>query len=116
MPVPEGPSMIVNIGTGVSVLYVGEDIERVTGTCIGGGTLLGLATAILGVSSYEEILDLCEIGEPSNCDFMLTDIYGPDAPSTLAVSLGKISLEDPENFKREDIAKSLINMISYNIG
>jgi hypothetical protein len=46
---------------------------------------------------------------------MFSDIYGGEMPSTLAVSLGKISIGDPTLFQKADIAKSLMNMVAYNV-
>lgn len=113
---PTTPSLLTNIGSGVSIIKIGETLERVTGTCLGGGTLLGLATSILGVRNYEDILDLCERGHSENADLMLSDIYGSEAPHTLAVSLGRLAMGNKEDFKKEDIAKSLMNMVAFNIG
>lgn len=111
------PSLLCNIGSGVSIIKIEEDrITRVTGTCLGGGTVLGLATAILGIESYEELLELCQHGNANNTDLLISDIYGPTHPDTLAVSLGKIAMLGPQEFKKPDIAKSLLNMVGYNIG
>lgn len=54
----ESPVLIVNVGSGVSILKVsGEDIyERVSGTSIGGGTLWGLLSLLSNASTYEEML------------------------------------------------------------
>ena len=110
------PSILCNIGSGVSICKVGEKIERLTGTCLGGGTALGLATVMLGINSYDELLELCNKGNAENVDLLYSDINPQALDNTLAVSLGKLALGDRENFKREDVAKSLINMIAYNIG
>ncbi|CAG9328291.1 PANK4 [Blepharisma stoltei] len=111
------PSLLCNIGSGVSIIKLEEErISRVTGTCLGGGTCLGLATAILGIESYEELLELCQHGNANNTDLLMSDIYGSGYPDTLAVSLGKIAMKDTNEFQRADIAKSLLNMVGYNIG
>jgi type II pantothenate kinase len=109
------PSMLCNIGSGVSICKIGDSIERLTGTCLGGGTALGLATMMLGVSSYDELLDLCKAGDANNVDLLYSDIDS-NLEATLAVSLGKLALHSGENFSREDIAKSIVHMIAYNIG
>jgi type II pantothenate kinase len=109
------PSILCNIGSGVSICKIGESIKRTTGTCLGGGTALGLATMLLGVKSYDELLDLCKIGDADNVDLLYSDIDS-SLDSTLAVSLGKLALDSSEKFRREDVAKSIIHMIAYNIG
>jgi type II pantothenate kinase len=67
------------------------------------------------VTSYDELLDLCKAGEANNVDLLYSDI-DCNLEATLAVSLGKLALSSGENFSREDIAKSIIHMIAYNIG
>ena len=109
------PSMLCNIGSGVSICKIGERVQRLTGTCLGGGTALGLATVLLGVSSYDELLELCQAGNADNVDLLYSDI-DKARESTLAVSLGKLALNDQEKFKREDIGKSIVHMVAYNIG
>lgn len=110
------PSILCNIGSGVSVCKISNKIERLTGTCLGGGTALGLASMFLGVKSYDELLELCFIGNADNVDLLYSDIVKPDGSPVLAVSLGKLALGEKNAFKREDIAKSIINMVAYNIG
>jgi len=111
------PSLLCNIGSGVSIIKLLRDsFERVTGSCLGGGTALGLATSIVGVNSYQELLDMCESGNANNADLLYSDIYGGHTDETLAVSLGKIAMSDPNEYHKNDIAKSLLNMVAYNIG
>ena len=109
------PSMLCNIGSGVSICKIGERIERLTGSCLGGGSVLGLATMMLGVQSYDELLDLCNSGNANNVDTLYSDIDRDNGTDTLAVSLGKLALQPRKDFRREDIAKSLLNMVAYNI-
>ena len=113
----ECPCLLVNCGTGVSILKIEEEkMERVTGTCLGGGSLLGLASALLGVRSYEEIMQLCEVGNAANVDILMSDIYGnTEASETVAVSLGKVALTEG-TFEKADLARSLLNMFAYNVG
>ena len=43
------PYLLVSLGTGTSVMLVdGKDVRRMGGTALGGGTILGLGTALLG--------------------------------------------------------------------
>ena len=53
--------MLVSIGSGVSMLKVsscGDKFERVSGTMIGGGTLVGLSNLLTGVNDFDEIIRL----------------------------------------------------------
>lgn len=53
---------------------------RVTGTCVGGGTVLGLARLLLGVSTFAEVIDLSLKGTNS-LDLTVEDLYGDAAGS-----------------------------------
>ncbi|CAG8579723.1 744_t:CDS:2 [Diversispora eburnea] len=49
------PYMLVNIGSGVSILKVTshDKFERISGTSLGGGTLWGLLTLLTGATSFD---------------------------------------------------------------
>ncbi|WRT64101.1 pantothenate kinase [Kwoniella shivajii] len=129
-PVPHFPCLIVNIGSGVSIVKVDEDgsFERVSGTSLGGGTLWGLLSLLTDAENFDEMLLLSEQGDNSAVDMLVGDIYGSDyskiglKSSTIASSFGKVFRKgsNPEqrkkSFKQEDIAKSLLYAISNNIG
>lgn len=53
--VPHLPCLLVNIGSGVSIIKIEEDgsFERVSGTSLGGGTLWGLLSLLTGASSFD---------------------------------------------------------------
>ncbi len=54
-PAPQLPCLLVNIGSGVSVIKVDEDgsYERVSGTSLGGGTLWGLLSLLTPATSFD---------------------------------------------------------------
>ena len=54
-PTPQLPCLLVNIGSGVSIIKVNEDgtFERVSGTSLGGGTLWGLLTLLTPATSFD---------------------------------------------------------------
>ncbi|WVQ85422.1 pantothenate kinase [Cryptococcus sp. DSM 104549] len=128
---PHFPCLIVNIGSGVSIVKVDEDgsFERVSGTSLGGGTLWGLLSLLTDADSFDEMLMLSEQGDNSAVDMLVGDIYGSDyskiglKSSTIASTFGKVfkkgsstAKERKKSFKQEDIAKSLLYAISNNIG
>jgi type II pantothenate kinase len=49
------PKMLVSIGSGVSIIKVSDfsTFERVSGTMIGGGTLLGLSNLLTGIKDFD---------------------------------------------------------------
>jgi type II pantothenate kinase len=54
-PIPQLPCLLVNIGSGVSIIKVDEDgsFERVSGTSLGGGTLWGLLSLLTPATSFD---------------------------------------------------------------
>lgn len=50
------PFILVNIGSGVSILAVrgANDYKRISGTSLGGGTFLGLCSLLTGCTTFEE--------------------------------------------------------------
>jgi len=56
-PTPQLPCLLVNIGSGVSIIKVDEDgsFERVSGTSLGGGTLWGLLSLLTPATTFDGI-------------------------------------------------------------
>lgn len=136
-PSPKLPCLLVNIGSGVSIIKVDDfgKFERVSGTSLGGGTLWGLLSLLTDADSFDEMLELSEQGDNANVDMLVGDIYGSVGlnhlglkSSTIASSFGKVFRKDPSSsaprnaeerrkkFRSEDICKSLLYAISNNIG
>ncbi|KAM0949155.1 putative pantothenate kinase [Dioscorea sansibarensis] len=119
------PYLLVNIGSGVSMVEVtGKGkFERIIGTHLGGGTILGLARLLTGCASYEEFLELSQRGNTLAVDLTVGDIYGEHGyskhnlpASTTAASFGKVSSNKLSDYKAEDLAAALLNAFTYNIG
>ena len=123
------PYLLVNIGTGVSILRVDgpRKHERISGSTIGGGTYWGLCRLLTGSDSFRDVLDLAMKGDPSKVDMMVGDIYGKNSdalekiglPSDIvASSFGKlVAKQNPsEGIKEEDLARALLLMVTNNIG
>ncbi|CAI5996367.1 unnamed protein product [Closterium sp. NIES-64] len=153
------PYLLVNIGSGVSILKVCEhsqgvrafsrcasilkvcehsqggasilkvdgpqQYERVSGTNLGGGTFWGLGSLLTGCKSFDKILELSQEGDNSAVDMLVGDIYGGLnyekiglSASTIASSFGRVVGEQKQlsDYRPEDIALSLLRMVSYNIG
>jgi type II pantothenate kinase len=77
---PSFPYLVVNVGSGVSILKVSSigKFERVSGTSLGGGTYWGLCRLLTKCATYEEVLDLAESGNAGVVDMLVKDIYGKD--------------------------------------
>lgn len=72
------PFLIVNIGSGVSILKVNgpRDFERVSGTALGGSTFLGLCKLITHCKDFKSAMEMAEKGEDRNINLLVEDIYG----------------------------------------
>lgn len=59
-PTPQLPCLVVNIGSGVSIIKVDEDgsFERVSGTSLGGGTLWGLLSLLTPATTFDGMLKI----------------------------------------------------------
>ncbi|XP_023931530.1 pantothenate kinase 4 isoform X2 [Lingula anatina] len=122
------PYLLVNIGSGVSILKVEADgqYERVGGTSMGGGTFWGLGSLLTKAKGFDELLQLAAKGDHRNIDMLVKDIYGGAynrvglASDVIASSFGRAARSAQErqyaDFKSEDIAKSLLISISNDIG
>ncbi|GLJ42380.1 hypothetical protein SUGI_0877790 [Cryptomeria japonica] len=121
------PYLVVNIGSGVSILRVDspDKFQRVGGTSLGGSTFLGLTSALTGCNSFEEAVNLAVRGDSTQIDMLVGDIYGGDymemglAATTVASSFGKLvepAKRDAAVKTPEHLAKAVLLMITNNIG
>ncbi|EFP12615.1 hypothetical protein GCK72_002735 [Caenorhabditis remanei] len=122
------PFLLVNIGTGISILKVDSptSYERVGGSSMGGGTFMGLGSLLTPAQNFDELLEMANKGDHRNVDKLVSDIYGGSydelklKADLIAGSMAKCNRfgETPKKqvHKPEDIAKSLLLMVSNNIG
>ena len=119
------PHISANIGSGVSILKISsqEKYERVGGTLMGGGTLIGLSKLIIGIDDYDEIVELASKGNNENIDLTKKDLLKENEElkeeNDIISALGKVHQfvlnGKKDEIKKEDIALSLLNMICYHI-
>ncbi|KAK9392092.1 pantothenate kinase 4 [Crotalus adamanteus] len=117
------PYLLVNIGSGVSIVKVETEdkFEWIGGSSIGGGTFWGLGTLLTKTKKFDELLQLASKGQHTNVDMLVKDIYGGAyqtlglSGNLIASSFGKSATAD-KDFSKEDMAKSLLHMISNDIG
>lgn len=94
------PYLLVNIGSGVSMIKVSgpSRYERIGGTSLGGGTLWGILSLLTGARTFDEMLAMSEKGDNANVDLLVGDIYGAGmgyekiglSERTIASSFGKV--------------------------
>ncbi|KAI0182264.1 fumble-domain-containing protein [Xylaria flabelliformis] len=113
------PYMLVNIGSGVSILKVSgpRKYQRVGGTSLGGGTLWGLLSLLTPAESFDDMLDMAAQGDNAKVDMLVGDIYGTDynkiglKSTAIASSFGKVFRMKRE---AENEAEDNGNGISYD--
>ncbi len=122
------PYVLASVGTGTSVLRVhGARVDRLGGTALGGGTVLGLGVALTGCESHGELCDLARGGERGNVDLLVSHIYEPGEIAipgeVTAASFGNLArwlshgkkpaAGDPS--RREDLAASVMGLVGENV-
>ncbi len=114
--------LLVSLGTGTSVLLVdGSRVERVGGTALGGGTLLGLSAGLIGSSDFARVAELARKGSRRHIDLLVSDIYQaggiPLAGDLTAANFGKLArrLRAGDRVAEADLAHALMGMVGENV-
>lgn len=110
--------LLVSLGTGTSILLVaGDQVLRVGGTALGGGTIVGLGQALVQTADFDELTDLASRGDRSRVDLLVKDIYQEGElplPGDLnAASFGKLARKQESS--REDRAAGLMGLVGENV-
>ena len=108
---------VISLGTGTAIVRASEESFRhVGGSGVGGGTILGLASLMLGKSDFESIVALAADGDLSSIDLTVRDIVGKDIPSLpsdiTASNFGNVK----STATQADIALAIINMVFQTAG
>ena len=109
-------SIITNIGTGTSIHYMdGDSHARISGTGIGGGTLVGLAGLLTGITDFTIITTLAAKGDRSAIDLLVKDILqGMEPPldgSLTASNLGKVGITQVVEHPVEDMLATVQGLV-----
>ena len=110
-------AIVVSMGTGTAFVRAGADvITHIGGSGVGGGTIIGLASKMLGKSDIDAILALARTGKLENVDLSVREIIGRELPSLTfnltAANFGKIKSTASES----DLALGIINMVFQTAG
>mmetsp|Transcript_19347 Transcript_19347/g.42213 ORF Transcript_19347/g.42213 Transcript_19347/m.42213 type:complete len:472 (-) Transcript_19347:61-1476(-) len=118
------PFILVNIGTGVSIVKVDgqEKFERISGSAIGGGTFWGLCELLCpDCPDFSKATLLAAEGDEARVNLHVEDIYGGDyslsSGRTLSGSLTASFFAKGIAEKPDDAAKlcALMKMVAQNI-
>lgn len=110
--------IITNIGSGTSIHYKnGDAYQRVSGTGIGGGTLVGLSALMTGEYDYHTIAEHAKTGNRKKVDLMVADIFeGMEVPAPLdpdltASNFGKVGLKSPRDYEKADLLATTMGLV-----
>jgi type II pantothenate kinase len=113
--------VLTNVGTGTSIHHIEHSKhERVGGTGVGGGTLLGLSQLLTGLTDYENIVKLAAMGIRDRIDLKVSHIYeGAEPPISgdlTASNFGRVlqSLSNVE-FTHEELLASVVGLVGETI-
>uniref|UniRef100_A0A7C1FSP7 Fumble domain-containing protein n=1 Tax=Caldilinea aerophila TaxID=133453 RepID=A0A7C1FSP7_9CHLR len=113
--------MVASCGSGTALVTAqGDRYAHVSGTAVGGGTMMGLARLILGTIDPLEIEALAARGDRNGADLSLADVItgpiGSLPAEATAVNFGRLGRRTFHGqVSREDLAAALVNLIAQTI-
>jgi len=110
-------ALVVSMGTGTAFVRAAQNENKhLGGSGVGGGTILGLASQMLGKCGIDAILALADKGTLENIDLSVSDILSTQVQSLpadlTAANFGKVTSTASDG----DIALGIINMVFETIG
>lgn len=112
--------VVVNMGTGTAMVYAeeGKEPQHIFGSAVGGGTLMGLGSRLIGSANYTEIVHLASKGDRTHADVSIADMDFEDVdtldPRMTLSNFGKLRPED--GVEAKDTAAALVNLILEVVG
>jgi len=110
-------ALVVSMGTGTAFVRASKnEVTHLGGSGVGGGTIIGLASQMLGKSDVDAILALADKGDLGNIDLTVRDILSNEVKSLpydlTAANFGKIK----STASSSDIALGILNMVFETVG
>ena len=112
-------ALVASAGSGNAVVTATPNgAKHVTGSGVGGGTLVGLGRLLLGITDPRELDALALKGSAKGLNLTIGEIVGGAIgtlpPNTTAVNFGRAARE-PVDASPEDTAAALVNMVGQVI-
>jgi type II pantothenate kinase len=112
---PKERVLVVSAGSGTAMVLAHDiEVRHITGTGVGGGTLLGLGHLLLGCSDPVLIDEMAGRGNPSTVDLGIADVVsgpiGSLPPDATAVNFGRAA-QALHSREPQDLAAGLVNMV-----
>lgn len=112
--------LLTNVGTGTSIHCVeNNQQERIGGTGIGGGTLVGLSRLLTGVMDYEEMVSLARNGSRDRIDLKVKHIYEGKVPpisgELTASNFGNKIFEVAHELSKEELLAAVMGLVGETV-
>ncbi|WP_342387704.1 type II pantothenate kinase [Salinicoccus bachuensis] len=110
----------LNVGTGTSFHHASpQGQERVGGSGVGGGTLIGLSKLLVDMDDYDEIIRLAEKGNRDEIDLKVHHIYAgrptPIPGDLTASNFGNVLSGDVSAMQAEDKLQAVIGLVAETV-
>lgn len=112
-------ALVVSMGTGTAIVHarVGDKMNYLGGTGVGGGTLMGLSKLLLKAESIEHIVEYASEGELANIDLRIKDITAKESLSALSRDLTAANFGNVSDLaSKSDIAAGILNLVFEAVG
>lgn len=116
---PATPMLVVSAGSGTAVVSArGATYAHVTGTGVGGGTLLGLSRLLLATTDVDLIDGMALCGDANGADLALRDVVsgpiGALPADATAVNFGRLARLDTVP-PADDLAAAIMTLVAQVI-
>lgn len=112
--------LVTNVGTGTSIHCIQNNTqERLGGTGIGGGTLIGLSHLLTGLTDFDEIVRLASNGSRERIDLKVKHIYeGKEPPISgelTASNFGQDLFSISSELSVEELLATVIGLVGETV-
>ncbi len=108
--------LLVNIGTGTSFYSVTNVYsERIFGSGIGGGTIVGLSKLFSGPTDFQEIIEMATKGDHETLDLTVKDIYKGESPLLGNLTASNFGKPVENEVKVQDRLASVFTLIAETL-
>jgi len=114
--------LVVSAGSGTAMIKArGLEYAHVSGTGVGGGTMLGFARLLLGTVDPVAVGALADRGDRNGVDLSLADVItgpiGSLPADATAVNFGRVGRRSfSGEVRHEDVAAGIVNLVAQTIG
>lgn len=110
-------ALVVSVGTGTAIVHAeGRNAQHLGGSGVGGGTILGLGKALVGISDFDNLAQSASRGKVEGVDLTIGDIssraVGSLPKNATASNFGKMA----DRPSPDDISAGIVNMVFQTVG